>query len=79
MAGITDKHTTGQGPREGLGPDPLAVPPDPYVHFVALSWYSSIPTSGPGIPFSALSVGFTATSYLSHLPTWFHFVSTMNA
>lgn len=37
MAGITDKHTTGQGPREGLGPDPLAVPPDPYVHFVTLS------------------------------------------
>ena len=27
MARITHKHTTGQGQREGLGADPLDVPP----------------------------------------------------
>lgn len=63
MARITHKHTTSQGQREGLGPDPLAAPPDPWVHLVTFSCYSSISTLGPGIPVSALCVGFTATSH----------------
>lgn len=63
MARITHKHTTGQGQREGLGADPLDVPPDPCVHFVTFSCCYSIPTPGPGIPVSALCVGFTATSH----------------
>lgn len=63
MARITHKHTTSQGQREGLGAGPLAVPPDPRVHFVTFSCCSSIPAPGPGIPVSALCVGSTATSH----------------